>query len=1110
MLVAALAATPAGATLNQWQYSSAGGYWYANASALVPDAETGYVEQLSPDLYIGRSVCQAAVFFYVDLAAIPTSTGSCGQLTQVQAIVYGRDESATDNVEIGFYDYISNTSGLFAEITQNTNSGHSFALTAAEIPRYVVGGSSCSGADNVTRGSSADCGTIGCGEVLCSEFPAYVAASSFRMTLVADASAAAAAALQSVQVRAYGPPPPQPDLVVQSISCTPDPQAAGGAVSCSITVVNQGTASTGAGFTTTVTNGSSTATCTMNSTGSLAAGSTRTGTCSTSVPSGANPGTTASFTATVDSTNAISNESSESNNQGSDTVSVAGLPDLIVQSLTCTPDPQVAGGAVSCSITVLNQGTASIGAGFTTTVTNGSSTATCTMNSTGSLAAGSTRSGTCSTSVPSGANPGTTASFTATVDSTNAISNESSESNNQRADTVSVAGVPDLIVQSLTCTPDPQVAGGAVSCSVTVRNQGSASTGAGFTTTVTNGSSTATCTMSSPGALAAGSTRTGTCSTSVPSGATPGNTASFTATVDSTNGIINESSESNNQLGDSVSVAAAPQSDLVVDSVSCSPDPQVAGGAVTCSITVRNQGSASTGAGFTTTVTNGSSTATCTMNSTGSLAAGSTRSGTCSTSVPNGATPGTTASFTATADSTNAITNESSEGNNQLGDTVSVTAAPQSDLVVDSVTCTPDPQVAGGAVTCSITVRNQGSASAGAGFTTTVTNGSSTATCTMNSTGSLAAGSTRSGTCSTSVPIGATPGTTASFTATADSTNAITNESSESNNQSAITVSVVNSGGLAALLILFDGCDRTSAHPTDSVSCSVSVTSSGAGTPPSPVLLRLLFDGVALSGTCPGVGAPYPDSADCVFTVPDHEPGVVPIEIQLVDLGDLPEHTTGEVDFTVLSPSEVLTVEFPANPCSGGTTFEQGSDHTCTFNLRSTVPVPAGGVTYGLYLSRNQSLETALDELLLDRSSLMLLQANNTQSSGALEFTVPGDWIVGTSRLIAFAHLVDDPSPEGAWPLDVLAVQITAPGEYPRDAGPDPGVDAGPDAPGPTPEPQPDPDGSGPSVSGELPDGEPAPYLGCQGCAQTDLAPLFAGLIALVAGAARRRGRRAL
>ena len=314
----------------------------------------------------------------------------------------------------------------------------------------------------------------------------------------------------------------------------------------------------------------------------------------------------------------------------------------------------------------------------------------------------------------------------------------------------------DLIVDAITYSPTTPTLGSTVTFQVTVRNQGTASAGSFVVRLQGVGPSQ----DQSVASLAAGASVTRTFT--LPLSTSP---ETFTATADA-NGQVSESDEANNTRPVTVTGPVA-RPDLVVDAITYSPTTPTLGSTITFQVTVRNQGSASAGS-FVLRLQGAASYQDATVSS---LAAGSSTMRTFT--LPLSTSPET---FTAIADA-NGQVSESDEANNTRPVTVTGPVA-RPDLVVDNVTYSPPNPTLGSTVTFQVTVRNQGSASAGS-FVLRLQGVASYQDATVSS---LAAGASTTRTFS--LPLSTSPET---FTATADA-NGQVSESDEANNARPVTI----------------------------------------------------------------------------------------------------------------------------------------------------------------------------------------------------------------------------------------------------------------------------------------------------------------------------------
>ncbi len=314
----------------------------------------------------------------------------------------------------------------------------------------------------------------------------------------------------------------------------------------------------------------------------------------------------------------------------------------------------------------------------------------------------------------------------------------------------------DLVIQSITHSPTNPTVGSTVTFQVTVRNQGTAAAGA-FVVRLQGVGPSQDGSVSSLGA-GASVTRTFT----LPLSTSP---ETFTATADVFNQVP-ESNETNNTAQVTVTGVVL-QPDLVVDSFTASPPSPNVGDTVTFTVTVRNQGTAPAGA-FVIRVSRAGASQDASVSS---LAPGATATRTIA--LTTSASPQT---FTATADALGQVA-ESDEGNNTAQLTLTAPAA-RPDLVVTNITHSPTNPTIGSTVTFQVTVRNQGTAAAGAFVVRLQGVGPSQ----DGSVSSLGAGA--SVTRTFTLPLSTSPET---FTATADVFNQVP-ESNEANNTRQVQV----------------------------------------------------------------------------------------------------------------------------------------------------------------------------------------------------------------------------------------------------------------------------------------------------------------------------------
>jgi subtilase family serine protease len=660
----------------------------------------------------------------------------------------------------------------------------------------------------------------------------------------------------------------QPDLIVTDITWTPTTPTTGQAVTFSAVIKNQGTAATPAGVIHGVSfsvDGTQVNWSDTNTT-SLAVNATRTLT-ATGGPTGANTwiATSGSHTvlADVDDVNRMA-ESNEGNNQFTKPLTIgAAQPDLIVTSVSWSPASPATGQAVTFSAIIQNTGSSATPAGtvhrvsFSVdgTVVNWSDTSTTALapQATRTLTANSGPGGSSSWTATSG-----THTILAKVDDTLLIA-ESNENNNTFTNSMTVAaGQPDLIVTDITWSPASPTSGQAVTFSAVIQNQGNGPTPAGvihgveFNVDGVQVSWSDTSTTS----LAAGASRTVTANSGPNGGSSTWTATSGTHTilahVDDVNRIV-ESNENNNTFSKTLTVASA-LPDLIVTDVTWSPAAPVTGQAVTFSAVIKNQGLAATPAGVVHRVSfsvdgvlvsfSNTSTTSLAVNGTRTLTANSGPGGSATWTATSG-----THTILAQVDDTLLIA-ESNESNNSFSKSLTVTTT-QPDLIVTSISKSPNNPSAGQAVTFSAVIKNQGNAATPAGVVHRVSfsvdgtlvsfSNTSTTSLAVNGTRTLTANSGPNGSATWSAT-----GGTHTILANVDDTGLIA-ESNEGNNTATISLSV--SGGQPDLIVTDITWTPASPGSGQAVTFTATVKNQGNAATPAGVILGVEFnvDGVQVS-----------------------------------------------------------------------------------------------------------------------------------------------------------------------------------------------------------------------------------------------------------------------
>lgn len=711
----------------------------------------------------------------IDSVGVPTpSPIDTGQMLEIRWRVVNRGEVGYDGYELAVHygtgdsvsedDPVLCTSRSETRLSPSVSVEESVSCAAPETPgEYTLG-------------------------VLIDSDDAYVEA---------DEDNNFAFASRSITVR-----PPLPDLRVDAVSCIPDPVNGGAMLACNVLLANGGGSDAPASQVDLYLSMDATidgtdmvlASCTAPA---VAAGGNELVACAGVVP----PATaTASwFVGAVADPAASVEESDETNNTGSTSVMVmTGLPDIAVDSVSCSPTQGEAGAPVSCTIGLRNPGVVDTGP-FSVSLrlstdgtidTSDPSMGSCMVSS---VAAGGSASATCAGTVPTPSAPGAR-SLGVIADSDGTVL-ELDETNNTASTLFTVPTSSDLVVDAVVCTPTTVTPNGDISCRVDFTNTGMADTGPFVvdlrvsTNTVISTADALVSTCSVAG-VAGGASGNVTCMGMVPSSTTAGMRYAG-ARLDTTS-QVSESNEGNNTGSQAITVVDQP--DLVVDSVSC-PASATGGQFVSCTIGFRNAGSQPMPASSyelrlsTNTIisTADALVATCTV---GSIAAGATVTDSCSGRLPSNVTNSTR--YLGVRGDSGAAAAEANEGNNSGYTAIAVTET--IDLLATAVSC-PSSVNDGSVISCTITLRNDGRLTSGTSFSTELRMSTNTIISTADTliatcvTSTLPGLTTRTLTCAGVVPAG-TSGTRY-FGARVDSTSAVS-EGNEVNNDDTYDTVTVN------------------------------------------------------------------------------------------------------------------------------------------------------------------------------------------------------------------------------------------------------------------------------------------------------------------------------
>ena len=485
-----------------------------------------------------------------------------------------------------------------------------------------------------------------------------------------------------------------PDLVVSSFAAA----ASGSDVTYTVTICNNGTATSQGFYLDLYYNRTTAPTCSTNPDDYQSISGLGAGACTTRTftRTGAQNGTYTGW-ARVDGLCSVT-ESNENNNNAS-AVYTVGQPDLVVSSFSAS----VSNTTVTYTVTICNNGGGTSQSFYLDLYYDRTTPPTCSTTPDEYTAISGLGAGACTTETFTRSNaPNGTYTGWARVDGLCSVT-ESNENNNNASTPYSVGVLqqPDLVVSSLTTS----VSGTTVTYTVMICNNG-ASTGTSFFLDLYYDRSTPpTCSTTPEQWQTISGLGAGACAvrTFTQSGAPAGSHTAW-ARVDGTC-TVTESDEGNNNASSPYSIAGQP--DLVVSSLNAS----VNGPAVTFTVSVCNNGGATSQSFQIGLYYDRSSVPTCSTAANQTLTVNGLAGGACTTQTfTRSNTPAGSYTAWALADF-GCVVSEIDENNNTASAAYSVSAA-QPDLVVSAFTAT----VTGNLVTFSATVCNNGAGDATASF----------------------------------------------------------------------------------------------------------------------------------------------------------------------------------------------------------------------------------------------------------------------------------------------------------------------------------------------------------------------------------------------------------
>ncbi len=356
---------------------------------------------------------------------------------------------------------------------------------------------------------------------------------------------------------------PGPDLIIKDITLSPENPAIGDSVKFTFTIKNQGTEEAGASRVAYYIDDNYIQ---SDSISSLNAGVSVTKTLTWEAQGGSHV-----IKAIADSNEQVA-ESDETNNTKTFTLSPLA-PDLVIQSISWSPETPSRGDSVTFSVVIKNQGSSKAGFSRINFFIDGNSRG---YQDIPIIEVGATITRTYSWAAAVGQHD-----ITAIADVDGSVT-ESNESNNERTVTFSTLA-PDLIVEDIVWSPESPSMQDTVSFNVTINNQGSGRADPCTVAFYINEYLIASDSLSS---MEAGDSVNMTFSR-----AAVANPSSIKAVVDVYKHVT-ESDETNNEK---TVIFSAALPDLIIKDVTWSPTDVAVGDNVTFTITVKNQGSGKAG-----------------------------------------------------------------------------------------------------------------------------------------------------------------------------------------------------------------------------------------------------------------------------------------------------------------------------------------------------------------------------------------------------------------------------------------------------------------------------------------------------------------------------------
>ncbi|MBP1596718.1 MAG: peptidase [Acidobacteria bacterium] len=689
-------------------------------------------------------------------------------------------------------------------------------------------------------------------------------------------------------------------------------------------------------------------------------------------------------------------ESNEGNNTLARSIQLG--PDLTVTVLSA-PGASGAGAAINITDTVKNQGGGAAAASVIRFFLSDDRTldpadAILGTRTVPALSAAGTSSGSTVVNIPAGT-PSGDRYIIARADADDAVA-ETQEGNNTILRTVMIG--PDLTVAAFT-SPASSEAGGIVTVSDTVKNQGGGAAEASVTqfflstNTSVDPADTPLGSRAVP-ALTAGAANSGSITLTIPM-ETPTGTYYLIAKADGADAVV-ETNEANNTYPRSLQISP----DLTFAALSA-PSVAGAGAAVTITDTVKNQGGAPAGTSVVRYFLSGNSTfdpadAEIGSRAVPALPAGATNPGSASVVIPAG-TPTGAFYLIARADADNAVA-ETQEGNNTIFRSIAIGP----DLIVSALASSDSGQ-AGGTVTASETVRNQGGGAAEASVTRyflslNTSLGPEDLPLGSRAVPALAPGAFSSGSAALTIPPETSTGSYY-IIAVADGGETLV-ETNEGNNTSARSIQVGPDLTVTVLTIPSTAGAGVSLTITDTVK-----NQGGASAAVTEVKYFLSADNmldpedvVLGSRSVPALAAGAANTGSAVAGVPADTPTGARYIIARADAYDVVAETREDnnVLYRTIAIGPDLTVSTFSSPSTGGAGV--------AVNTSDTVRNQGGGAAAAsmvrFYLSSNSSLDPA--DLAVGARAVPAL-APGASHAGSAALAIPPDTATAIYYLIAKA-----------------------------------------------------------------------------------------------------------